>query len=683
MSLLKEVLDDLKVAMLAPSQREEATSPAPAKGDPIPAETPSQKPDAGQEREEEAPAGGTAGRSWRGYALGGLALVLVAVLAGALLLTRDGPPPTAPSPDVVAAYVRPQGSAESVQITRSDLSGYLANLPADERAAFPATVDGYRAALEQMAVDQLLWDWLLGRLGPESVQQMVFDVAAGRYPVSALDQVIAAIPVSESDIRGYFDAHADDFSGRALSEVRDEIAHLLRQQREAPYVAAYVAELASRASVIEHPEVLAVPEPDEAALRDYYEEHAEDLAPPRTATVDWLRFRRSEAARQAADAARADLQQGEDWAAVAQRYAEHATPIQDLVVVEGKRGTEFDRVVFDLSPQALSPVFDGGDAYYVVRMNEIDQEPAPAFNRVRDEIRAALWAEAAETWFQTRRESPAFVLDGHAYKAGAFYEAFKALPDDWRTEYNSTQGLQALAERTIEWLLVVQDARRQGSPPEGQGDVGTRVLLLTQATGSEDEIELDVSDEEILEYYNEHTEEFLMPTRFKIRYIAVETGAGGAETERAWTKAREAYERLRQLGAPPSEREFLEVAGIYVENPKAGNPGDWIIASSASEIEVIDTGEGLIAHPLYRALLDIKIDDLTEPFELDGTLYIVHVWDREEEQSLNLWQAENYLALEIGAEKGRAAARELSQKLLAQAGFTVYEGNLSASSGSR
>jgi hypothetical protein len=289
-----------------------------------------------------------------------------------------------------------------------------------------------------------------------------------------------------------------------------------------------------------------------------------------------------------------------------------------------------------------------------------------------------MWHEAAEEWFKTRRVSPVFVFNGWIYRAGDFYEGFKALPADRRADYHSGHGLQDLMDRTIAWLVVVEDARRQGYPPEGQGDIGTRLLLLTRATGTEDAINLDVSDEKVLEYYNQHTDEFIMPTRFKIRYIAIEPGPTDTEKSRAWTQAQEAYARLLQSEGAPSEAEFLKAARLFMRDPESGNLSDWIIAARPEDTQVIDTGEGLITHPLYESLLDLHIGDIAPPFDLDGTLYIVQVWDREEEHQLDLWQATNYLGLKIGAEKAQNAAEELSRQLLEQAHLVVYIDNLEA-----
>ena len=51
-------------------------------------------------------------------------------------------------------------------------------------------------------------------------------------------------------------------------------------------------------------------------MLDYFQEHLYDLTPPRKATVALLRFHLREEAWQAAEAARAELEQGQELAVV-------------------------------------------------------------------------------------------------------------------------------------------------------------------------------------------------------------------------------------------------------------------------------------------------------------------------------------------------------------------------------
>lgn len=672
-----------------PSPPEKVPAEPEAKGEPEPhpdeeISAPVQQPEPVSTHQAAAPAAGQAqpgAAPWpsRTILVVAAAALVVLIVGGALALTLVGPR-AEPAPEgVVATYTHPATETGGQEyVTQADLSTYLAALPAEKRSDIPATEEGYRAALEQMIADQLLWDWMLGRLGPESLHHVVFDAARDKFTVNNFDQVLATIPIAESEIRQYFENHSDQFPGRTLSEVHDEILDQLRKERQAPYLQDYIAGLKANASLVEYPEALSVPEPSEDETWSYYQDHLLDYVPPRQATVDWLRFRRSERAREEAEDARADLLAGQDLATVAQTYARWASPAENFVVMEGQKAAEFDEAVFALQPGEISPVFDGGDAYYVVHLQEIVADPAQPFETVKEEIRALLWQSAAEDWFKTHKDSPLLVLEGNTYEAGDFYQAFLAMPADNRTIFNSTAGLKDLATRTVEWLLVLEDARHQGWPPEGASDASTRVVLLTKATGVEPTTELDVSDEQVLEYYNEHPEQFTMPTRFKIHYIAIEPGTTDADKTRAWAQAQEAYDRLTQDGRTPTESEFFDVARLFVQDPQSGNPAGWIVASRPEDIQVVTSLEELFAHPLYETLPDLAPNQVSPPFELDGVIYVVHVWDREEEQTLTLWDATNYLDITLGEQKAQAAVEELTRHLLEQANLVIYQQDLEA-----
>lgn len=684
MSMLQEILADIKAALFSPAGPEPpatgdpaATAPRPpVESEQVAPEQTSEPPATGHPAEavHQPPARPDATlvrrRPW--YLFAGAVAVLAALLAVGFLVGA-GRTLQAPGKEVLATYTRPGVAGEQeVFITRDELRVYLAGLPAEP----PASVEGYRSALVTLVVDRLLWEGLLARTGPESLERAVADVIYERYPVSLFDDVIAAIPISDSQVREYYESHQGQWDGRALSEVRQEILASLRQGKAPAAIANYVAGLRARVTIVEHPDVMAVPEPSEAAMEKYYQDRIGELTPPRQAKVDMLRFRQQGPARQLAAEARAQLEQGADLETLGETYGRYATTGVDALLIEGQRKDEFDEIVFDLQAGELSPVIDDGDAYYIVLVKETHHEPAPEYEDVRDEIRALLWIEAADEWFQARQDDPLFEMGGHRYLAGDFFAAFKAQEQGARAAYHSAQSFAELVDRTIDWLLVVDDVRRQGYPPEGKGGGSyERLALLERVTGME-EIDLSVDDAEIYDYYEKHSHEFVIPTRFDVRYLAIETGNTDAEKSLAWNRAQEAYDRLRQMSRSPDEVEFLEVAAAFVENPRSGIPSGWIAAATPQELESVDAGEEMMAHPLYDLLLDLQADDLAGPLEVDGTVYVVQVLQREDEHLLDLYGATNVLKEKFALERTRAAVDELGQMLLDQANFVVYENNL-------
>ena len=67
-------------------------------------------------------------------------------------------------------------------------------------------------------------------------------------------------------------------------------------------------------------------------IPQYMEEHRAELALPRRAQVSLLRFHLREASLQAAEAARSELEQGQDLATLGPKYASHGTMREDAVI---------------------------------------------------------------------------------------------------------------------------------------------------------------------------------------------------------------------------------------------------------------------------------------------------------------------------------------------------------------
>lgn len=606
-------------------------------------------------------------RSW--YQVAAVVVALVVIVSAAWLLVQAGWMAKAPGKEVVATYVM---SGDVIQITKDDLRAYMAQTP----QAVPVDTDSYRSALLQMVTDQLLWDGLLGRLGPSSMRYMVANVIYDHYPVSTFQDVIASISIDDSQVRDYYERYAYQWPARTLSEVRTEIVELLRQQRSAEHVEAYVAGLRETMLVVEHPEVVALPDVDDSLMRTYYESHRDQLRPPREAIASFLRFHLLASSLPLAETARQALEEGQDLETVRRGCELQCTAVTDATLIEGQHSAEFDEVLFGLQPGQVSDVIDGGDAYYVVVMKQLLPQATGDYDSVKDEIQALLWAGQADAWFEARAEEVIFEINGDAYRAGDFYAAFDAQPQDVQAPYHSTEGFQALVDRTIDWLLVLEDARRQGYRPDGSGDLYTRLQLLESVAGVEEPTDLTIDDDEVYDYYTKHPQEFTMPTRFKVRYLAFEAGDTHEEKNTAWINAQEAYARLDQPGGSVEENEFLEIAALFVENPTSGIPSDWIVASRPQDIEVLDPGVGLMAHPLYDVLRGLQAGDLSEPVEVEGIVYVVEVLEREEEHLLDLYAATGALDARVGMERARAVLEELSQPFLEEANLTIYERNL-------
>ena len=93
---------------------------------------------------------------------------------------------------------------------------------------------------------------------------------------------------------------------------------------------------------------------------------------------------------------------------------------------------------------------------------------------------------------------------------------------------------------------------------------------------------VQVTDEELQAYYNEHKEELAEPPQSRIRSITIRLGQTKDERAKAWDKANEAYKKL----AP----ELLQKGGGFRRNCPSVSEDE--SATRAGNAERWDTGRG-------------------------------------------------------------------------------------------
>ncbi|HID61940.1 MAG TPA: peptidyl-prolyl cis-trans isomerase, partial [Anaerolineae bacterium] len=424
-------------------------------------------------------------------------------------------------------------------------------------------------------------------------------------------------------------------------------------------------------------ELLDVPPPTEEELLAYYQEHREQYTVPRRAVVDEVRIGvgdDEQSARQKAEQALAKLRAGEEFAAVTADFSDVPYVEDGVVVEEGTRGTEFEAVVFALDEGQIGPVFQEGDAFHVVRLRRLEPASQQSLDEVRKQVWAAVAANKEATRFETNANKTLFTIHGQRYTVGEFYREYQELPPDFRTRYRGPQGLKDLAERLIERLLMVEDTYDRMLDAKNRQEIEeVRLDVLKQMLHQEEvDDRIEVSDEEVQQYYDQHQRQMVEPPRARIRYIRIGLGQTEDERQRAWERANQAYEKLSPGGlfGRGQGADFAAVAAKYSEDEttaaKGGQLEGWIG-------EGYDLLAEIYEHPFHEKVLGLKEGAISQPFEFGGSLYIVQVLERVEPRPLSLEEAQEWIRRELELQKHDELTRQLSQKLLEQAGLVVYD----------
>ena len=576
--------------------------------------------------------------------------------------------PKPPATDVVATF-------DGGQITISDVEAHLQLLIPDEYQAALSSPETLLAVVEDMVTDEMVRRWAATR---QPDQDQTFSHTMQHINESlnleSLDLQLHEneISIAESEIQAYYESNRDQFGDRSLEDVREEVKQVLVSQREQDYVKDYIQRLKDNASITRNFELLNVPAPSEDDLRRYYDANLENFKLPRQATVDEIQFPidgDEAAARKDADDALLKVRSGATFDEVAQTIT-RASVQTGALVPEGTRDAAWDTAVFALTEGELSDVFQAGDSFYVVRLNDLQSARPQSLDEVRSTVLAAVQQQKTDEWFAANTSKTLVSLKGKQYTLGQFYQEYQELPISMQAQYAGPQGMQQLAESLIERLLLVEDTYDQlldvGNKPLADE---SRLQVLKQMMHQEEvDDKLEISDEEMQKYYDENINLMSLPPKARIRYIRIGLGQTEDEQQAAQARADEAYKKLVpglfQQGAA-----FADVAQEYSEDPETAAQGgellDWIGESD----DILAEAQ---LHPFHEVVLSLQPEEISRPFPYGDSLYIVQVIERTEPEQLPFEQAKPYIEEILTQQKHEEQLTQIQEKLLKDANFVVY-----------
>ncbi len=578
--------------------------------------------------------------------------------------------PVPPSPEVVATY-------DGGQITVEDVRLHLAFLVPDEvvRGQIRSPED-YRHLVYEMIGDELVQRWAAGR---DVEQDQDF-----RHVMKHLDEEIGMgriarelhagdMGVTQSDVRDYYEANREAFAERTLDEVQGEIRATLQAQQVQGYEKEYIQELEQRAVVTRDFSQLDVPEPTEAELTANFSANGDRYMLPERAVVDELHFPAGadEApARERAAQALARLRSGAELSAVAAEFSDAPLPELGVVVPRGSRGPDYDAAVFSLEPGRTSEVFRSGREFYVVQLRDREPERRQELDEVRDRVRAEVLATKEQAWFRDRSDQTLLTIDGRRFTVGEYWEEYQELPLGFQARFRGTEGRRQLAEKLIGRWIVVQASRRQSPTEKEQAETEHSRLQVLSRMMEQEEVDdkLEVTDEEVRDYFDEHQAELAAPPRSRVRYLVMGLGETEDDAQRTRDKADEVYRKLVP-GLLRKGEDFVAVAQQVSEDPLRAQKPVWV-------------GEGpdllteMTQHGLHEHIERLGEGEIGKPFEWGRAVYIFQVLEREEPRPLAFEEIKEPLREELRAQKHQELGRQLNEKLMEKANVTVYQSTL-------
>lgn len=576
--------------------------------------------------------------------------------------------PRPPAPDVVATF-------KGGQITLADVEAHLQLLVPEEFQELVQGQESFLFVVEDLVTEELVRIWAAERQPDQeeafqhSMQHITDDINLDSFEIQLHS---GSIPVAESEIQGYYDANRELFGELPLTEVREDIRQTLVSEREQEYIEDYIEQLKANASITRNFDLLEVPIPPEEDLRRYYDDNRDLLRLPRQASVTELEFPIGEdeaAARRAADDALLKLRSAASFEEVA-LASPGALLSGEMVVSEGMRDADWEAAVFQLTEGQIGRVFRAGQSFFVVQLNQLQPARTQTYEEVRELVLHEVGAQSSETWFNDKGGRTLFTLRGRQYSLGEFYQEYRELPPTTQALFAGTEGMTQLAELLIERLLLVSATYDQLLDVQNQPLVDeARLQVLIQMMDQEEvDDRIEITEEEIQQFYQQNAELLALPPQVRIRYVRIGLGSSQDEAERGRQRADEAYKKLVP-GFFQSGAAFEEIALEYSEDPEtAVNGGElpgWIGETDdvLAEIEL---------HPFHEVVLPMRPGEISRPFDFGGSLYIVEVIERSEAEPLSPDQARPYIEQILTDQEHDQLSAQLQEGLLEQADLVIY-----------
>lgn len=600
--------------------------------------------------------------------------VIVVVAFLAFRFREDIFAPWPPAPNVVAAY-------DGGRITIEDVEKHLVSLIEDEEAQKQLkSPEGYALIVQEMITDEIVKRWQANRK-PDQDKEFSHVMKHITEEIN-LDELHAQmhkgqLGVTEGDIGAYYDANRKNFGDKTLTDVREEIKTKLQSEKEDQFVQNYITGLKNKASITRDLAILAVPEPAEWDLRNYFDANKDKYLVKAQAVVYEIRIPKGteeKKAKEKAEQTLSKIRSGSDFTQVYQEITGSPLPQSGQTKVKGEQDAAYEEAIFKLDPDQISDVITDKDAFAIIKLISKQPERQQSFEEVKSSVQTAVLSETEKKYYTDNADRTLFTVNGKRFTLGEFWEEYQELPVSFLSSYAGTEGKQALVEKIIERLLLYEDSLSQVSQTETKERKDEmRLKVLAQMLEQEEVDEkIKIEDKDLQDYYNRNKAELVMPPKSKVRQIVIRAGSSDSasddEHKKAFDKANEAYKKLVP-GPLKKGEEFAGVAKQYSEDEETKDKGGEVAEWVEEEMDLM--GE-IVKHQYHEQVQAIPKGQIGPPFEANGYIYIVEVLDRSEPEQLSFEDSKEFIRERLTREKHAELSEQLSSKLMKDAKVVIY-----------
>jgi len=241
-----------------------------------------------------------------------------------------------------------------------DVEKHLVSLVEDEETQKQLkSPQGYALIVQEMITDEIVKRWQATRK-PDQDKEFSHLMKHITEEIN-LNELHAQmhkgqLGVTEGDIGAYYDANRKDFGDKTLTDVREEIKTKLQSEKEDQFVQNYITGLKNRASITRDPAVLAIPDPADWELRNYYDANKDKYLVKAQAVVYEIRIPKGtdeKKAKEKAEQTLSKIRSGSDFGQVYQEITGSPLPQTGVTRTKGENDPGYEEAIFRLDPEQM------------------------------------------------------------------------------------------------------------------------------------------------------------------------------------------------------------------------------------------------------------------------------------------------------------------------------------------
>ncbi len=238
----------------------------------------------------------------------------------------------------------------------------------------------------------------------------------------------------------------------------------------------------------------------------------------------------------------------------------------------------------------------------------------------------------------------------------------KLISPQYKNLFRSKRAQQDVLNRMVQTLLMAKEARSIGI--DKKEDIALKIEDMVDNYLAEEYLKREITDkinvteDEIQTYYQEHLKEFMEPEKIRVRHILIKFNPKGKPEDqiKAEMKAKELLDRVK------AREDFAKVAREFSEDPNSKLKG--------GDLGYISRGR--MPPDFDKVAFGLKPTEISPIVKTIFGLHIIKLEDRRPERTFELNQVRNQIENELKYRKQRTKMETRVQELMKKYGVVIH-----------